>query len=142
MIDVKVKMNVSEIVMELEKLEKKIQKKLVRKAMREGAKVLLEEARARVPVRTGNLKKSLGINTRTKKGNVIMYVSPRRGKGVKYDGFYGQYVELGHVLKRKGKVIGHVPPHPFLRPAFEAKGEEAVRVFSKTLKRLLDEYRG
>jgi len=130
-IDVKVKMNAEEIVMNLEKLEKKIQRKFVRKAMREGAKVLLNEARARVPVRTGNLKKSLGINTRTKKGNIEMYVSPR--KGGKYDGYYGLFVELG---------TKKMSARPFLRPAFEAKGEEAVKVFRNTLKRLLDEYRG
>lgn len=130
MIDVKVKMNAEEIVMNLEKLEKKIQKKFVRKAMREGAKVLLNEARARVPVRTENLKKSLGINTRTKKGNIEMYVSPR--KGGKYDGYYGLFVELG---------TKKMSARPFLRPAFEAKGEEAVKVFRNTLKRLLDEYR-
>jgi len=139
LIDVRVKMNAEEIVMNLEKLEEKIQKKLVRKAMRAGAKVLLEEAKARVPVKTGNLKKSLGINSRTKKGNIVMYISPREGKSAKYDGFYGRFVELGHILRerckgKRGKIIKHISPKPFLRPAFEAKGEEAVRVFTKTLK--------
>ena len=160
MIDVKVKMNAEEIVMNLEKLEKKIQRKFVRKAMREGAKVLLNEARARVPVRTGNLQKSLGISVKTKKGNLEMHVSPRtvkeskahkkvlvghtkKGKPIyKYytptgklvpDGYYGRFVELG---------TKKMSARPFLRPAFEAKGEEAVKAFRNTLKRLLDEYRG
>jgi HK97 gp10 family phage protein len=132
-------MDLKEVVNKLEAMEKKIQRKAVRTAAKSAAKVLLEEAKARVPVKTGNLKKSLGINTRTKKGNIIVYVSPREGKKAKYDGFYGRFVELGHILREKGKgrngkVIGHVPPKPFLRPAFETKGEEAIKVFVKTLK--------
>jgi HK97 gp10 family phage protein len=39
--------------------------------------------------------------------------------------FWGLFVEFGHALvigsKKKGnrKVIGHVPPHPFMRPALD-----------------------
>jgi len=95
-----------------------------------------------VPVKTGNLKKSIGVTKGKTKGTVVTYhISPR--KGGKYDGFYGQWVELGHIVRekgkgKKGKVIGHVPPHPFLRPAFEAKGEEAIIAFKEYMQKRLE----
>lgn len=62
---------------------------------------------------------------------------------------HGHLVEFGHKLvqgrgKNKGKVLGTVPPHPFMRPAWDATGEQCLRGFGdamrveieKTMKRL------
>ena len=52
--------------------------------------------------------------------------------------YYAKYVEYGHAVrsgwKVKGPVVGHVPPHPFLRPAADAiaaqVGDAIVEAFS------------
>jgi len=40
----------------------------------------------------------------------------------------------GHAIVVKGEKVGDVPPHPFIRPAFDAKTEEAYRVFESELR--------
>ncbi|HXH40184.1 MAG TPA: hypothetical protein VNN08_16260, partial [Thermoanaerobaculia bacterium] len=37
--------------------------------------------------------------------------------------FYAPFVEFGHMTPKGG----HVPAHPFLRPAFDEQAEEAAR---------------
>ncbi|MBT8449475.1 MAG: HK97 gp10 family phage protein, partial [Gammaproteobacteria bacterium] len=55
---------------------KKIEKKLVRSSLRKAAKVVLKEAKDTVPVRTGTLKKSLGIVAKkgARNGSIILAV--------------------------------------------------------------------
>lgn len=46
------------------------------------------------------------------------------------------WVEFGHrmVTHKPGKKeVGHVPAHPFVRPAYEAVQDKAVEVFGETL---------
>ena len=135
-IDVEIKMG--DLFKDLKKIPEKVQKRVLTGAVRAGAKPIVKEARRLVPVKTGNLKKSIGVTKRRSKDkNIVVFsVSPR--KGGKYDGFYGMYVELGHILKRNKKVIGHVPAHPFLRPAFENKGEESIKAFKEYMKKRLE----
>jgi hypothetical protein len=45
-------------------------------------------------------------------------------------------VELGHrqvTHRPKKREVGHVPAHPFVRPAFDLAGDRAVQVFGETL---------
>lgn len=45
-------------------------------------------------------------------------------------------VEMGHrmLTHQPGKKeVGHVAPHPFVRPAFEATADKAIEVFAETL---------
>ncbi len=100
----------------------------------------------------GTLKRSIVttyVKERSNAQQVTYYVAVRqgkryRGKGVKHnlsqDAFYATWVEFGHYYvapKPKGitwKVHRqtylssdqYVPPHPFMRPAFESKKEQAV----------------
>lgn len=70
-----------------------------------GADIVLEDAKARVPVRTGTLKESLTKETTEKTaGRAVVSVGP--GK----EGFYGRFVELG---------TSKTAPRPFLRPALD-----------------------
>jgi hypothetical protein len=51
-------------------------------------------------------------------------------------------VEAGHraVTHKPGKEeVGHVPAHPFMRPAFEAAADRAIAVFGETLADTLSE---
>ena len=85
-------------------------------AVRAGANVVKDEAQARVRVKTGNLKASIGLTKRkAPKGVYVFSVSPR--KGTRNDGFYGRFIELG-TSKMSAK--------PFLRPAAEAKTQETL----------------
>lgn len=118
--------------------------KELRRAVRAGLTIVRREARRLAPVRAagglkrvskgsaetrapGNLKKNIGTSTKQ--------VSPTRVSGsVGYTkhAWYGRMVELGHWLVKggrkgkKGKIIGHVPAKPHLRPALEGSVNEVV----------------
>ncbi len=155
MIDVEIKMG--DLLKKLELLPEKIQKRVLNGAVRASAKPIIQDAKARVHNVSGVLAKSIGVNKRRSKNkNVVIYtISPRvkrytknKPTGLKrgseeykktYGAYYGMWVELGHVIRnKKGKEIGHVPPHPFLRPAFEAKGKESIKAFKEYLAKRLE----
>ena len=50
---------------------------------------------------------------------------------------HAHLVEFGHVMVVRGKVVGEVPPHPFLRPATQARMEEAVERFGRVIQEVL-----
>ena len=127
MVDVAV--DIKDLVKELKALPQKVQDKVVEGAVRHAARPLVVEARRLVPVRTGNLKKSIGVTkSRQKKPHLIVFnVSPRTNG--KYDGWYGLFVELG---------TRRAAPHPYLRPAFEAKAGECIEAFVKYMRKRLD----
>lgn len=60
--------------------------------------------------KTGTLRKS--ISARKSKypdgGAIVVATAP-----------HAHLIEYGHVLVKDGKTVGHVPAHPFLRPALE-----------------------
>jgi len=123
----------------LEKLPGVLQEKVVVGATRAAAKVVADEAKARVPEDTGLLKKSIGVAKAKKKdtpdGVVRFYVVPKskltilekhmvgetefkiKGKG---RAFHAHFVEFGTV---------NMPAQPFLRPAMEATKDETVKAF-------------
>lgn len=94
------------------------QKKVLRKAMRGAAKPVVKAAKAKAPVRTGKLKKSIRTT-----------VSMRRGKAEAKVGFggkqyYGIFSELGTVK---------MPARPFLRPALDSQKDASVRAFVEVI---------
>jgi HK97 gp10 family phage protein len=161
-----IEMHMQDMLKELQKLPEKVQKRVVNGAVRESAKPIIQEARNLAPVRTGNLIESIGVTKRRQKGTIVEYnVSPKiandkeiaklkkkyglkdkSGNEIykklkeekKLGGFYGQFVEFGHPIVRKGKVVGHAAPHPFMRPAFENKAEESIEAFRKYMRQRLD----
>jgi HK97 gp10 family phage protein len=119
---------IKDIDRKLKFLPGRIQKKVLRQAMREGLKVMAAEVKAQVPVDTGLTKKNVRVRAVKKKrrdeiqlevrvgGDEELYkTSAKTGTTV----FYPALVEYG----RK-----NVPPNPFMRRAFEAKGEIARQV--------------
>lgn len=99
-------------------------------ALRAGAAPIEAAIRARAPTgpgrRTrpgGTLKASVGTRLRIKRSHlVVLHVgafAPHAGR-----------VEFGHAVVRGGHVVGHVPAHPFARPAYHASrgvAEAAIR---------------
>jgi HK97 gp10 family phage protein len=73
------------------------------------AELVQGAAQTYAPVRTGYLRSSISYNVSGMVATIIASAS------------YAPYVEFGHAVrsgwKVKGPVVGHVPPHPFMRPA-------------------------
>lgn len=108
----------------LKELDRRTSGNILRKALREGMNVLKKEAKLRVPVRTGKLKKGIHVKVTLKaKGDCY-------GKlGMKKKVAYGVPVELG---------TSFFPARPFLRPAADTKGNDAVNAFGSRLKDEID----
>jgi HK97 gp10 family phage protein len=140
-IDITVKIDIEDVKRALRELPREIAQKAVRGALMDGAEVVRAAARAMAPKRgfwppkrakgravpPGRLRKAIvkRWQPRPRIGDAAASVAIGRGA------FYWHMVEFGHriVIGRRGRrrVVGTVPPHPFLRPAFAAKGQEAVR---------------
>lgn len=122
-----------------DKLARKLQmiaEETARNHMREcalaGAEVIRVETERLAPRDTGTLA---GDIQKEVKKQTKSRVEVKVGPGKK--GWYGHLVEDGHVIatgERKGKMV---PPHPFMRPAFDAKIEEAQATFEDELRRRL-----
>lgn len=88
-----------------------------------GANVIVRDARERTPRDTGKLARSITAEVEEKGDtHVTTHI------GWHPEAFYGKYQELG---------TAHHAPQPHLRPAFDAKREEAVRVTAEMIKERL-----
>jgi HK97 gp10 family phage protein len=137
----------------LKQLPDRIAKNVLRGSVSAGAAVIRKEAQARAPLFTGKvaaghpppgtLKRSIvqkQIAELSSAVKQVFYVAVRAGKkyqkqgkkgGLSQDAFYGQMVEFG---------TSKMPAKPYMRPAFEAKKNEAVTAISDYMeKRIPDE---
>jgi HK97 gp10 family phage protein len=82
-------------------------------------------------------------------GFIEGFIGPKHGAGRA-----AHLVEFGHRLVKGGKsriklggiegggkVVGFVPAHPFLRPAFDANAQRALDVYNETMETLMKELR-
>ena len=100
----------------LQKFPKNIQKNVMVGAVRAGANVIRDEARRKVPIKTGTLKKSIvSIQRKAQNGQITFSVTPSKGKP--NDGWYAHFVEFG---------TSHSSAKPFLRPAFDQSNNESL----------------
>ena len=132
----------------LKELPAKIEGNIMRGAMRAGAKVFADRAKQMVPVKSGQLRDSIKVSTRSKRGRVSATV---RAGGKK--AFYAHMVEFGtarHLIKpRKRKslffagiareVVDHpgASPKPFMRPALDGGQVEAVNAAADYIRKRL-----
>ena len=94
-------------------------RRALRKGMRKGANVVRDEARAKAPVKTGNLKRKIRTRERSEQdGNMRFAVEVPRSA------FYGRFLEYG---------TSKMAAKPFLRPAAEGKTEAAVTAMRDAL---------
>lgn len=140
----------------LKKLPEKLQNKLVKKAVSKAAILVRKEVKARAPVRAegwegvdyghppGLLKKSISISKKrsVRKSLIVYSIGSQYSYKKKFYAPYAHLVERGHRLVRGGKVWGHVPAKPFIRPAFDAKKGGAVEEMRKWLASELEKIRG
>jgi HK97 gp10 family phage protein len=103
-----------------------IASKVLGGAVNAGAQVIRKDAQSRTPVDTGMLQKSLFVKRLTAKDfpNAQYIVGVRKGKK-KEGAFYWRFVEFG--TKSMGA-------RPFLRPAFEAKKNDAAETIKSRLR--------
>ena len=132
----------------LKELPARIEGNIMRGAMRAGAKVFADRAKQMVPVKSGQLRDSIKVSTRSKRGRVSATV---RAGGKK--AFYAHMVEFGtarHFIKpRKRKslffagiareVVDHpgASPKPFMRPALDGGQVEAVNAAADYIRKRL-----
>ncbi|WP_110877327.1 HK97-gp10 family putative phage morphogenesis protein [Franconibacter helveticus] len=133
-----------EISRDLETLSRAENNKVLRDATRAGAEVLREEVIQRAPERTGKMKKNVVILTQKarRRGEIssgvhIRGVNPRTGNSDNTmkannprNAFYWRFVELGTV---------NMPAHPFVRPAFDTRQEQAAQAAIERMNRAIDE---
>ena len=108
----------------LSKLADRAQGELLEEAAQAGAEVIREEAARLAPRDTGLLAQEVADQPkRLQIGRAQIDVGPSK------KAWYGRLLEHG---------TSKMAAQPFLRPAFEAKKDEAVEAMKRVLRRLLD----
>ncbi len=122
------------ILIGLEKFESKlkelaltVQRKVLIQATRKGAELIRAEAEARAPRTTGKLSENIIVVLRNSE-NTADEITVRIGPSMKV--FYGLFEELG---------TAHATGHPFLRPAFDAKKDDALQITSQEFLAAIEE---
>jgi len=144
----------AELAKALNELPEKIERNIVRSALRKAAKVIEQEAKQNVPVRSGKLRDSIRVSVRIKDGRPLATVTA--GGREKGQAFYAQFVELGtaahaiqakpgHALAIGGGTVVRVEhpgarPRPYMRPALDASAAAAVQAFGEQVKRRLTKH--
>ena len=110
------------------------------KALDRAIGVLAAEVEARTPEgEEGLLKESVitdvKIDDRHRGGSAAVGFSSEQSERTgRPQDLIAFWVEYGHeLLSHSGKPIGHVPAHPFMRPALDAVGDQVIEVFGDTL---------
>jgi HK97 gp10 family phage protein len=80
--------------------------------------------------RSGNLRSALRIKKSTRKRGARVTVGVHRLEG---GAAYAQPVEFGHGGPHPA------PPHPFVRPAFDVRADEAYELLKEQLRKALDQ---
>lgn len=128
---------------DLKALSKAENRKVMRDATRAAATIFKDEAVKRAPARTGKLKKNIVVITqRDRSGNIssgvhVRGTNPRTGnsdnkvKGSNAkNAFYWRFVELG---------TSRMAPAPFIRPAYDARQDEATKAAFARANQAIDE---
>lgn len=133
----------------LNQLPAKIEANVLRGALRQGAKVQLARARDEVPVDDGDLKDSLRISTRRRRGIVKAVLRAGNAKA-----WYARLVEFGtaaHFIKPKDRkslffaglareIVEHpgAKKNPFMRRTLDATVQPAVDAIAAYIRRRLE----
>lgn len=134
----------------LQLVQEGMAKQGVRKAVRAGAEVIKDAIVERTPILDektagsnsldpGSLREDIAVHMKTEGGEPVAIIGPSDNTAR-----VARWVEYGHVQvtggyskaegfgrrRGPGKVIGHVPAHPFIRSGFEASKDEAIKAFA------------
>lgn len=98
-----------------------------RRALRTNLATRETEGRKHAILRDSLVKKRV----KTKDGTAAWVVSTGKAR-------HGIQVELGHNVVKDGRVVGHAPAKPYLRPAFEETKDRAEEIVRDGLGRTID----
>lgn len=124
-------------------LDARLQKRVYGAAVRAGGKVLVDAAKAAVPVRTGAVKRSLvhRASSKPSKGLFGVKVTVKGGgrssgrvarrRGVKGKDYQPDAVERYYRFTELG--TKHHPAQPYLKPALEGKAGEVLEAVKREL---------
>lgn len=127
------------------------QRAILRRALTKATRPIVPAARAKVPVRFGLLKKSLGRKLKTTKDGVVyVVIGPRKGmkKQVgtvtrgprKGQPVYEDPAKIAHLVEQGHGGPHPAPAHPFLGPTFDQmKGQVERTLSDEILKGLIRE---
>lgn len=118
---------------QLDRLPDKVHRRITGKALNKAATHIVKDARRRVPVDTGTLKKSIGKKLKKyPSGIAVVIVGPRIKIG-KWAGQHGWLVEHGSGPREtsSGKSTGTMPAQPFMRPAFDSQLAKVLATIKK-----------
>jgi HK97 gp10 family phage protein len=131
----------------LQQLPVKIEQSVLRGALRAGANVVMAEAKANVPVESGQLRDGLKVSTSSRRGRVTAKVKAT-GKHAHIAPWL-EYGTAAHKITAKGKGmffgglfvkgVQHPGsrPKPFMRPALDGRAQDAVSAAARYMKQRL-----
>ncbi len=144
----------NQIARKLKGLSGKVAGSIARRSGSAGARVIRNEARRLAPQESGNLRKAINVRVRRfqNKSGFHFYVAVDNGPSAKHDGWYAHFLEYGtqpHEIKPNKasalnlgsssavlyNVVNHpgIAAQPFMRPAFDTKKDDSVKVVSQKL---------
>lgn len=137
---VSIKVDDSELVHQLKRLEDKVAgAKTLRGALVAGARPMRDEAKARAPEDSGELKRKIGVRSKkVARWGFEAFIAAKV--------YYAHLVEFGaapHFVSKKSRAGTSVlhrkihpgsPAQPFLRPAFDMRKDDSVRTVAKRLR--------
>ena len=123
---------VAAIQKKFESLPGKMQRKLLRSAMTKGARVVAAEAKARVPVRTGALRKSIKV-AGLLKGRAAGLTARAGGKAAPVGKRVRATQPYAHIIEKKT---------PYLASAMEAKEGQVRDLIRDDVAKSVQEMRG
>ena len=96
-------------------------------ALAEGAEVIAREMRQLAPVKSGKLKSAIKVGKARNGRNGRQVTVGIHRRDFSGDDYYPAYVEYGHGGPRPA------PPHPYIRPAFDLKKDEAWSIIKQAV---------
>ena len=118
-----------ELERQLKGLDETLRKKAYRKALTKGANVVLKSAKEKVPVDTGNLKRSLAKKVTVSKREHSARIGWTQGKQAKHDAYYGHMVEYGTMRSAA---------QPFMRPSLDNHEDDVLDAYGEAIQDVLD----
>ncbi|MCL6443925.1 MAG: HK97 gp10 family phage protein [Alicyclobacillus sp.] len=110
--------------------------KVQNKALRAGAKPIAEAIAANVNVSDRN-----EVHIR----DDIVIGRPKEDAGRRYieigpskkTAWRAKFLEFGHAVVKNGRIVGHAPPYPFMKPGLEQSKDKALAEAKRVIKEAL-----
>jgi HK97 gp10 family phage protein len=115
----------------------------LKEAALEAMEPVLDKARQMVPVKSGRLRRSLGIQIRNQSAAYIdVRVGANLERALGETGPHAHLVEFGSGPRydKDGRFVGVMPAEPFMRPAWDAESRNIEPRFQRVLAKALERY--